>query len=173
MTTKTRVKKVKKKTSDVDLSKYVNLETGEIMSSEVDGSASIVVQEDTGMSLVNSNDFAIIDTDAVKYLFEVLNDIDFGRLLKMSLTTKTPFNILFNHNVPHSNKSLQKYLAMNSESGFFRFVKRLMKLGIIYQIKGKIYGEVRVVYMLNPFLSRKRKVFDNKVFEIFTEFKDK
>jgi len=173
MAIKTKVKKVKRTTSDVDISKYVNFETGEVMSSEIGGSASIVVKEDTGMSIVNSSDFAIIDTDAVRYLFEVLNDIDFGRLLKMSLTTKTPFNILFNHNTPHSNKSLQKYLAMSSESGFFRFVKRLMKLGILYQIKGKVYGEVRVVYMLNPYLSRKRKVFDNKVFEIFTEFKDK
>jgi len=45
-----------------------------------------------------------------------------------------------------------------------------MKAGVIYQIKGNIAGEVRVIYMMNPFLARKRKTIDKEVFNVFNPF---
>jgi hypothetical protein len=45
-----------------------------------------------------------------------------------------------------------------------------MKLGVLYQIKGNIGGKIRVIYMMNPFVARKRKQLDSKVIDVFKEF---
>lgn len=159
-----------KKVEEVDVSNYINPETGEVLSSEMGTSNKIIMKKDTGMRIIESDDYAVIDTDAVHYLAMILGDSDFAKVLKMTVLTKTPLNIIFNNNVPHTNETLQKYLQMSSESMFIKLIRRLIKVGIIYQIKGRIYGEVRVCYMLNPFLSRKRKQFESKVFEVFETF---
>jgi hypothetical protein len=88
--------------------------------------------------------------------------------MRLSTTTATPLNLIMNKNNQfHSNETLQQYLNIKSESMFFVFIRKIMKLGIIYQIKGNIHGSVRKIYMLNPFMSRKRRTFDHQVLEIF------
>ena len=77
------------------------------------------------------------------------------------------------NNQLHSNETLQKYLDISSTSTFFALVNKLIKAGVLYQVKGLIYGEVRKIYMINPFLSKKRKVFDEKVIEVFQSFENK
>jgi hypothetical protein len=92
----------------------------------------------------------------------------------MSLCAQTPLSLLYNdNNKLHSNESLQKYLKIKSEAKYFELIKRLIKVGVLYQIKGLIYGEVRKVYMINPFLSKKRKVFDEQVIQVFKSFDNK
>lgn len=165
--------KVKNKVK-VDLEKYVNVDTGEPLCDELSSSGSSISITSSGdLVCLNSSDYAVVDSATMKYLLSVLSYNEIGKITYMALTTKTQLNILYNNNVPHSNKSLQKYLEVKSESSFFKFLKKLIKVGVLYQIKGKIYGEVRVIYMLNPYVTRKRKTFDAKVFEIFTEFKEK
>jgi hypothetical protein len=124
------------------------------------------------MMTITSTDYAVIDSDALLALMTILNNSDLANVLKMAIVTKTPLNIVFNENIPHTNETLQKYLELRSESKFIMLIRRLIKAGILYQIKGRIYGEVRVCYMLNPFLTRKRKQFESKVFEVFEQFKD-
>lgn len=154
----------------IDLSKYVNLETGEPLVDEMPKGTKVSLKKDSGQTLVKYDDFAVISTDAIDYLSVVLNNSDFSNVLKMSVTTKTALNLLYNNNIPHTNASLQNYLKINSESGFIKLVQRLMKIGVLYQIKGNIYGEVRVMYMLNPFLSKKRNMIENDVISIFKVF---
>jgi len=163
------IRKIKNKIQ-VDISKYVNRETGEILVDEMSSDTKMTIIRDSGLVSVSYSDYAVISTDAIIYLTTILNNSDLGNVLKMLTTTKTPLNILYNNNVPHSNSSLQQYLKVSSESKFIDLIKRLMKLGVLYQIKGNIYGSVRVIYMLNPFLSKKRKLFDDKVFKIFKNF---
>lgn len=154
----------------IDLSKYVNLETGEPLVDEVPKGAKMSLKKDNGQTLVKYDDFAVISTDAINYLSVILNNSDFSNVLRMSVTTKTALNLLYNNNIPHTNASLQNYLKINSESGFIKLIQRLMKVGVLYQIKGNIYGEVRVMYMLNPFLSKKRNMIENDVISIFKVF---
>lgn len=166
----TRVIKGKEK-QEVDLSPYVNKDTGELLVDEIlDKDTVLTVNKQTNMITLHSDDYAVIETEALLILSQILNNSDLANVIKMSVTLKTPLNIVYNGAFPHTNESLQKYLEVGSESMFMKLVRRLMKAGVLYQIKGRIYGEVRVCYMLNPFLSRKRKQFESKVFEAFEKF---
>lgn len=161
---------IKKKTI-LDLDAYINASTGEYMSSENEGKGlRISMVESTEKSVVTYDNYAVISSEAVEALQSVLNDSDLGKVMKMSLTIKTDLSILFNENIPHTNKTLQHYLKIKSEAMYIGLIKRLMRVGVLYQIKGLIWGEVRVIYMINPYICRKRKVFENRVLEVFRKF---
>lgn len=157
----------------VDISAYVNKDGELIDAIEGESNRVVIAKKGDSFLTIESDNYSVIDTEAIYALSEILNDTDFGRVLKLSVTTTTPFNILTNtNNHFHTNNTLQHYLAISSRGKFFDFIKRLMRVGIIYQMKGLIRREVRVIYMLNPLLSRKRKSFDPKIKEIFNDFND-
>lgn len=155
----------------IDLAKYVNLDTGEPLSDELGDKTSIIVNKDIDMSVVSYSDYSVISTEAIGILSQILNNSDFANVIKMAIVVKTPLSILFNDTIPHTNETLQKYLEIKSESMYINLIKRLMQVGVLYQIKGLIYGEVRKIYMINPYICRKRRVFENRVFEVFKQFK--
>ena len=160
-----------KKIETVDLSPYFNIETGEFQDSEFKGKGvSIKAVKDSGKSIVTYSDYSVISSDAVIAMREVLNDSDMAKVLMMAVIAKTDLSILFNNTVPHTNKTLQTYLRVKSEAMYLNLIRRLMKAGILYQIKGLIWGEVRVIYMINPYLCRKRKIFENRVLDVFRKF---
>lgn len=162
-----------KRNKKVDLSPYVNKDTSKYLLDELDKSKdiSITVQEDTNMSIVSYSDYSVISTEAIIMLSRILNNSDLANVIKMSITIKTPLSILYNDDIPHTNYTLQKYLEIKSESMFIGLIKRLMKAGVLYQIKGLIHGEVRVIYIINPYICRKRRVFENQILDIFEQFK--
>lgn len=144
-----------RRNAPIDLSKYINSETGETLESE---GAVVVRNEDTGLVTISSGEYATIDAAAWDYICGILNDADVGKVSKMAQMTKTSLNLLYaGNNRPHSSKTLQVALSIKSQRMFFELVKRLKKAGVIYVLDGLILGEVRKVYMLNPFLARKRK----------------
>jgi len=157
--------------SNLDLSKYVNTDTGEPLLDEVGDKVSIVVNKDTEMSVVSYSDYSVISTEAIIILSQILNNSDFANVIKMAVVVKTPMSIIYNDTVPHTNETLQKYLEIKSEAMYVNLIKRLMNAGVLYQMKGKIYGEVRKIYIINPYICRKRKVFENKVLDMFQQFK--
>jgi hypothetical protein len=169
------IKKVKKNVN-IDFAIYYNEETGESLASEMvsnENNIMVTIKEDTELvTLKTPENFAFINTDTILKIATLLNNADLGNLMKMLPLTKTEMNMLFNHSVPHSNKSLQKYLAIKSNKTFHDLIKRLMKVGVLYQIKGSINGAVRVVYIMNPHLSNRRKTFNHCLFDIFKDFKD-
>lgn len=159
------------KNIEVDLSDYYDSKTGELLVSMIDKNTAIVVQQDTGMKEITSSDYSVIDSESFLVLMKLVNNSELAKIMKMGICTKTPLNIVYNNTLPHTNKTLQKYLEMSSESMFLKLTKKLIKVGVLYQLKGLIHGEVRVTYMLNPFLFRKRRLFESKVFEVFNQFK--
>lgn len=162
----TSVKKITRN-KKLDTSKYVNMDTGEELTGEL---LNTTIKEDTGYVLLSSNDYAIIDSKAVQFLQERLNRSEFGSCMLMTRDLKTPMNIVFNNNIAHSNETLQSMLNISSRSTFTSLIRKLMKLGVLYQIKGLISGKVRVIYIMNPFLARKRKSLDEDVVSIFKDF---
>lgn len=158
-------------TTPIDLDKYANIETGETLASEAAQGKGFTIREHTGLKTITSSDYAVIETEAILFLSRILNNSDLANVVKMSVLTRTPLNIVYaDNNYPHTHDTLQKYLEIDSKSMFIKLIRRLIKNGILYQIKGKIYGEVRVCYMLNPYLSRKRKQFESAVFDAFERF---
>jgi co-chaperonin GroES (HSP10) len=170
---KKEVKRINEK-KIIDISQYHNSETGELLSSEMKKGTSIVVNEATSKVTIDYENYATVSTKAIMALVEILNNSDLANALKMSFCAKGPLSLLYNENNQlHSNKTLQDYLDISSESTYFILINKLIKAGVLYQIKGNIYGEVRKVYMLNPFLSKKRKTFDEEVIKIFKSFDQK
>jgi hypothetical protein len=160
-----------KKQVPIDTSKYVNLDTGEILESEVSKhKVSITVTEEGDFVVITSDDFVILDSKTVKFLNTLLSKTELSNLLLMAQDLKTSLNIIYNGPIPHTHDSLQEFLGYSSKAMFLKLLKTLMHHGVIYQIKGRIMGEIRVIYMLNPFVARKRKTIDKQVFSIFKPF---
>lgn len=169
-----QIKNVKKNV-EVDFSLYYNENTGESLASELVNSENgimVSVKEDTELVTMKTPDnFAFINTDTLSKVIKLLNNADLGNLFKMIPLTKTEMNMVFNHSVPHTNTTLQKYLEIGSRAKFSDLMKRLIKIGVLYQVKGNINGAIRVVYIMNPYLSNRRKTFHNSLFELFKDFK--
>lgn len=156
---------------NLDLTKYVNSDTGELLTSELRrDKMAVTITEEGNYVVITSDDYVVLDCKTVNYLSEVLSKPEMQSILKMATDLKTPLNIVYNGPQPHSNESLQRFLGYSSEAMFIKLLKKLIKEGVLYQIKGRISGEVRVIYMMNPFLARKRKTIDKEVFEVFRPF---
>lgn len=165
------IKMREQKNVQLDLTKYVNTDTGELLVSEIRrDKMAVTVTEEGNYVVITSDDYVVLDCKTVNYLSEVLSKPEMQSILKMATDLKTPLNIVYNGPQPHSNESLQKFLGYSSEAMFLKLLKKLIREGVLYQIKGKISGEVRVIYMMNPFLARKRKTIDKEVFNVFNPF---
>lgn len=165
------VKAKESKKVNLDLTKYVNADTGELLTSELSRDKMVVtVTKEGNYVVITSDDYVVLDCKTVNYLSEVLSRTEMNNILMMTTDLKTPLNIVYNGPQPHSNESLQKFLGYSSKSTFIKLLQKLIKEGVLYQIKGRISGEVRVIYMMNPFLARKRKTIDKEVFEVFRPF---
>ena len=163
-----------KKNVTIDFSLYFNEETGESLASELvskESKTMVSVKEDTGLvTLEKSKEFAYINFETLRKLNDVLSVTDRGYMLQMFELTKTEMNILYNHTQPHTNATLQSFLKFKSKGKFFDLIKRLMKAGVLYQMKGSINGAVRVVYILNPKISNRRRTFSVEIFGLFKDF---
>lgn len=166
----TSVKKVKKSVK-IDPSIYINCETGESLYDEMDGNSELELSKNSNVVTINSNDFTIIDSSAIAFLKQHLNRSELGSIGIMAEDLKTALNLVYNHNRAHSNESLQKSLGIASNSTFRLLIKKLMSLGVLYQIKGRIGNGIRVMYIMNPFVARKRKQVDKMLVEVFEQFK--
>ena len=165
------IKPRERKQMAIDLTKYVNEETGELLTSELQRDKMVVtVTKEGDYVVITSDDYVVLDCKTVNYLSDILSRTEMNNILMMATDLKTPLNIVYNGPQPHSNESLQVFLGYSSKSTFIKLLQKLIKAGVIYQIKGNIRGEVRVIYMMNPFLARKRKTIDKEVFEVFKPF---
>ena len=153
----------------IDPSQYVNVETGEDLTSQLNNGG-VEFHQNSEYITITSDNFTILDFNALVFLKNHLNRSELGSISIIAEDLKTPLNIVYNNSIPHSNESLQKTLNIASNSTFNLLIKKLMKLGVLYQIKGNIGGQVRVIYMMNPFVARKRKQLDSKLLNVFKDF---
>lgn len=166
MRTSKVTKKVKK-----DLSVYVNIETGENLAEEVDTITSITVTEDTGLVRITSKNYSMIEIESLLILKDILSSSHIGCIMLLSTTSKTEDNVLYNNNIPHTNTTLQKYLGFKSSSQYFTLIKELINLNVLYPKKHKVQGKLKTIYMINPYVCRKRSKLNPELFEIFFKIK--
>jgi hypothetical protein len=166
--------KVNKVTNSVkiDLDNFFNSETGESLASEIVGTkTSVTFKKETDLiTLKKPDNFSMINLDTLAKLYQILSNSDLGYLLKMFPLTKTEMNLICNNTIPHSNYTLQKYLEIKSNKTFHTLIKKLIAVGVLYQMKGNIQGAVRVVYIMNPNVSNRRKTFDKSIVDLFKDF---
>ena len=132
------IKKRSSKKQQFDVGKYVNSETGEML-------ASVNITEEGECVIITSDDYIVLDSKTVRYLSTELSRTEINSMIMMATDLKTPLNIVYNGPQPHTNQSLQKFLGYSSKAMFLKLLNKLMKVGVIYQLKGRIRNEIRVI----------------------------
>lgn len=162
---KTKVKK------SIDMSNYVNKETGEEFYSE--HSNNISITEETNLVIINSTEYVIIDSKARKYVEENFSPSETGRIFNMCDMVKGEYNILFDKKLKqyHTKNTLMTELDY-TRNIFANFMKKLYNKSIIYYIDGIKDKKKCIWIMLNPTLARKRKTINKQVVEVFTNLAD-
>jgi hypothetical protein len=163
-----RTSKVTKRTP-IDLSVYYNMETGEVLAEEVKTKTSITIVQETDQRRIYSKDYSMVESAAILSLKDKIPINTIGIIVLLSITTKTESNILYNNNTPHTNKTLQEYLNFKSESQYFKTIKQLISLNILHTKKYQVQGKIRTIYMMNPYVCRKRAKLNDEIFNIFTK----
>lgn len=161
-------KKNQKETKTLDITEYVNATTGEVL----DSTSQLLVVKDTGMASITMKDgqYGRLNTESLSILINIASSSDITNALKMTTDLKTPLNMVYNNNIPHTHETLRMFLGIKSESDYHKLIRRLMKAGVIYKLEGLVHGEIRKVIIFNPNLFAKRKLFDQKVLEIFSPY---
>jgi hypothetical protein len=148
---------------------YVNIETGETLASEATTNVHITMKEDTQYFTIDSDEYIVFDSGAMEYLNRVLPKSDMARVLQMGNMVKGDCSILFQkNNIPHDSNTLPNALQL-SQDKFYKMARTLVKKGILSYCVCAPSGYVQKIYMLNPYVARKRKVLNC---ELNTIFKD-
>ena len=163
---KTRPRRVSSKVLPTD---YVNTETGELLSSECKDKISITLKENTNQFIINSDEFVTFDSEAMRYLSANIMSADLNRIFDMANMLKTDCSILTqNNNHPHDTDTLSATLNL-SLNKFYEFVRRLVKRNILCYATCAPSGYVQKIYMLNPYIARKRTTFSCEMSKFFRD----
>lgn len=150
------------------LDEIVDTSTGECFNE-------VNITESTDYVLMDYDEYVTIDSTALKYIVANFSPSDYGRIIRMSDMVDGPFNVLHKEkDIPHTNQTLAEELKY-SRNKYAEFMKRLHNNGIIYYFDGlsKVKGVTVKHVMLNPYLARKKKMFNKQCFKYFTDFKIK
>lgn len=162
----TRIRKI---SSKIIPSNYANIDTGETLSSETKDKVSITLKESTGQFIINSNEYVTFDSAAMEYLARELSHTDIGKIFHISNLVKGDCSIVCQgNNYPHTPETLSLSLDMHINK-FYEFVRKLVKKNILAYCVCSPSGFVQKIYMLNPYIARKRKTINC---ELITFFRD-
>lgn len=162
------MKNIKRKRS-IDINNYINTDTGETLISELKNSKStLLVQDDTELYTVNSEEYVIIDSKALEYIISNLSNSDTTKTITLTNTLKTDYNIIYNHTTPHTLESLSELLDITKDN-VTKLVKRLNKLSILAYVVSTKDGRYQKCYMMNPSFARKRKTFNKELLTFFDD----
>jgi hypothetical protein len=151
----------------VDVEKYVNKETGEVMQSEMGmGMGKVHVVGQSESVLISSDEYIIIDSQAIEYVGKEFAPMDVGRIMKMANMTYGPYNIIHKNGAPCTDDQLMQELNY-SRNKYADFMKRLYRKSVIYYMSGVFEGKEAKYILLNPHLARKRKTVHVDVLSVF------
>ncbi len=171
------MKKKETKREFIDASKYVNIETGELLSDE-QGNVYLekVNKKDKNedMVVVNYNEYVVIDSRAREFIQSKFSVVECGRIFQMCDMVKSCYNILFDKKTKqyHTKDTLMSDLDY-SRNKYASFMKRLFEESIIYYIRGMKDGKECVWIMMNPTLARKSKFFHKDCTSVFDDLSKK
>lgn len=137
----------------------INKETGEV-----------TILGESNTIEISYNNYIMIDTATLKTLVDenLLTRVEKGYIVEFATMLRTQYNAIFNNNVPHTIDSLSEYFEMNYNR-MSSTLKTLTKKGIL----AKLDTGDRKMYILNPYLARKRKYIDSETALIFKKFTHK
>jgi len=165
---RTNMKSVYNK-SKIDSSKYVNIETGIKLDDEIPDIS--FVSSKTDLVIVHSDEYVIIDSKALAYIWTNFSHVDVGRIMKMSDMVSGSYNVLADENDnPHTKETLMIELDY-ARNKFALFMKKLYDKSVIYYIKGVKNRKEYTHVMLNPTLARKSKTVHKECLALFDDLR--
>lgn len=160
--------KARKVTSKSHPDDYVNKETGELLSSERPG-VSVLLRQDTGQFVMNTKEYVTFSSEAMEYLAKELSTTDIGKIHIISNMVKGDCSIISqNNNLPHTPNTLCYVLDMDI-SRFYEFIRKLVRKNILAYAVCAPSGYLERIYMLNPYIARKRKTFNKGMMMLFRD----
>lgn len=151
---------------------FVNTESGEMLMSEIPDLAYVVRNSD--QVIIDYKEFVVMNTEVVEFLIDNLNAAELGRVLKLSHTIKSNWNILHNkkNNLPYELNELAEEVSY-TRNKFHLFMQKLYKASIVYKLKGYWDGVEKTVYILNPHLAKCTKTINKDIMCCFEDLSDK
>lgn len=166
-----REKKVRVK-KKIENGLFIDADSGEQY--KMPPSSSIYLEERKNAFILEDKNYVSITLEAIEYLTTQCKKTDISKILMISATTKTNFNVSYtNNNKPHNIESLSKYLQLN-ERELYRLINRLTKQNILAYAVCAPSGYLQKIIMLNPYLARRRTHFAGELKVLFRDItKDK
>ncbi len=148
---------------------YVNKDTGEMLNSQIKDKVHITLKQDTNQFIINSDEYVVFDADAIYYLSAYLSSTDRGRIMSIANMVKGDCSVICNgNNHPHTTESLSKVLDL-STSKFYSFVNKMKNRNILAYCICSPSGYTQKIYMLNPYIARKRKSINCELRHFFRD----
>lgn len=161
--------KLRRVTKTIEVDDYVNHKDGTLLSSEFENKVSITIKEKTNQFIINSDEYVVFDSEAIIYLTNYLTNTERGKLFVIANMVRGDCSVLCqNNNHPHTPETLSLTLDMEI-SKFYKFVRTMVKKGILAYCVCAPSGYLQKIYMLNPYVARKRKTINC---ELNTFFRD-
>jgi len=149
-------------------SDYVNTETGEELSSEIPDLAYIV--RNTDQVIIDYKEFIVMNSEVFQFLSDNLSSTELGKVMKLSNTIKSNWNILHNKktNLPFELSEIAEEVSYTRDK-FHLFMKKLYKASIVYKLQGYWDGVPKTVYILNPHLAKCTKTVNEGLLTFFED----
>lgn len=157
------------KQSKLHADEYINAKTGETLDSEMKNDGAAYTKEPTGKFSIKSDNYVSFDSGAIEYLLNALNKPDVSRVFYMSKMLHGECSVLYQkNNRPHTSETLYTVLDMSHDE-FYKMVKRLIKAGVLAYCVCAPSGYIEKVYMLNPYIARKKRVLSCEILTFFSD----
>jgi hypothetical protein len=159
----------------IDSTKFVNVDTGELLADVVGGEVgSVNVQ--TELVEVKFLEFFVTDIHAMEYLSTIFSDVEMGRIstLCRMIGEKNDYNILYSRATkkPHTKETLMKEMDLHRNT-FEPFIKKLVENSVLWILSGFINRKQVIRYVLNPTLARRKKIFPKGCTSLFEDLRKK
>lgn len=167
-----RIKSKRKGSNQIDLMELLKEqpELAEQLSHYIGKGEKLVLQKETGVVEIHSDNYMVVDTDVLELVRSRISTTDYERLFSLGVFLKTKFNILFNHTRPFTLQALSEKLGINTENTN-KFVKRMVEMGIMAYTVCAPSGYVEKIYAINPQLIRRGRFYDKEfITTYFTDF---
>lgn len=159
----------RKITSKLFPDEYINAETGELLSSEADEKISITLKENTNQFIINSDEYVVFDSDAIHYLTNRLSTTERGKIVTIANMVKGDCSVICqNNNHPHTPETLSISFDMHIDK-WYAFVRKMVKQGVLAYCVCAPSGYLQKIYMLNPYIARKRKTINCELNHFFRD----
>lgn len=151
----------------LNTTQYVNTNTGETLASEHPNITS-VNKKIKDLQIVSSDEFIVIDSNALRYVQSYFTKVEYARILDMANMVRGNYNCLYLDGRPCSLSDLSVYFGY-TRNIFAKFVSKLQEHSIINVIIGSKNNTPHAQVMLNPTLARKSKTFHTDCLSMFDD----